>query len=337
MVQDFRVFVASPGDVSAERDALSRVVEEINLTHGPPLGYHLELIRWETHTAPGAGRPQQVITDQIGRYDIFVGIMWRRFGTPSGVAGSGTEEEYRNAWKQFEKNPDLILMFYFCQQPFMPNTTDEIEQMQKVLLFRQELEGKSLVWKYDSKDEFEGAIRKHLCLRLSRIMSERQQATRFRSRPDDETIRDLRSLWERMEPELQKAISVAYNENRQAGDPGIQTRDLFAALLRVGSPQLNQIVEEIPQEALPPATSGYVNDEPYIIHERPWLSGCVSSSIRRLSKTLPADRKLTSADIFADIAKNGSGTSVRLLREHNIGPGDIDQILRQKNIQVVRT
>jgi hypothetical protein len=100
---------------------------------------------------------------------------------------------------------------------------------------------------------------------------------------------------------------------------------------------VNQIVEEIPKEALPAPTSGPVAVEHYIIQERPWLSGCVSSSIKRLSKTLPSGRKLTSADIFADIAKNGTGTSVKLLREHNIKPEDIDRILLQKNIEVVQT
>jgi hypothetical protein len=43
------------------------------------------------------GRPEQLILDQIGQYDLFVGIMWRRFGTPTGVAGSGTEQEFDHA------------------------------------------------------------------------------------------------------------------------------------------------------------------------------------------------------------------------------------------------
>jgi len=95
-----RLFIASPGDVASERDALDRVVREVNQTHGAPLGYVIELWRWETHAVPGGGRPQAVINDQIPEYDIFIGIMWRRFGTPTGVAGSGTEEEYRIAYFQ---------------------------------------------------------------------------------------------------------------------------------------------------------------------------------------------------------------------------------------------
>ncbi len=114
MFQHFRLFIASPGDVSSERNALlSGVVEEVNETHGAPMGYTIELLRWETHAAPSAGRPQGVINEQIADYDIFVGVMWRRFGTPTGEGGS-TEEEYRIAYGAWERNKSMPLMFYFC-------------------------------------------------------------------------------------------------------------------------------------------------------------------------------------------------------------------------------
>jgi hypothetical protein len=50
--------------------------------------------------------------------DTFVGLMWRRFGTPSGVAAGGTEEEEdRLAYKRCQSDPQLPLMFDFCQAP----------------------------------------------------------------------------------------------------------------------------------------------------------------------------------------------------------------------------
>lgn len=49
-------------------------------------------------------------------YDIFVGIMWRRFGTETKVAGSGTEEEFPIAYRSWEEQRKLLeLVFYFCQ------------------------------------------------------------------------------------------------------------------------------------------------------------------------------------------------------------------------------
>jgi hypothetical protein len=70
--------------------------------------------------------------------------------------------------------------------------------------------------------------------------------------------------------------------------------------------------------------------EAYIVEERSWLSHCVTASIRRLRRALPPGRLLTSTDIFADIAKNGTGSSVALLRKHNVQPSDIDAILQKK-------
>jgi hypothetical protein len=226
-------------------------------------------------------------------------------------------------------------MFYFCQKPFMPRQIDEIDQLRNVLLFRQELERKALVWDYAGPKIFGDEIRKHLCLRMERLVKAPGQGSK--TTPHDESINDLRSLWDHMSPELQKAFSVAYNENRRAGDPGIQTRDLFAAMLRVAGEQLSPIVKEIPPAALPEAVKGPIAEQPYIVEERPWLSHCVASSISRLGRVLPQGRDLTAADIFADIAKNGTGGSVALLREHKIGPKEIDQILVRNNVSVLKT
>jgi hypothetical protein len=78
-------------------------------------------------------------------------------------------------------------------------------------------------------------------------------------------------------------------------------------------------------------------EEQYIAQERPWLSGCVAASLTRLGPQLPVGRDLTAADVFADIAKHGTGESVRRLREHDIGPEEIDRILKEKHVQVVGT
>lgn len=335
MSETYRIFLSSPNDVKAEKKALERVVNELNITHGAAMGYGLELVRWETHAAPGAGRPQQVITDLIGDYDIYIGVMWRRFGTPTGIAGSVTEEEFQDAYRVWERNRSVQLMFYFCQKPFMPKRIEELDQVRQVLLFRESLAGKALVWDYPTPSRFSDEIRKHLCIRINRIHKERQDGAYAFPPTEEDVINKLKALWPRMSPDLQKAMSIAYNENRRAGDGGVKTEDLFAALLREQTEPLKLVVGELPETALPKPIDGPVIDEPYIVTETPWLSPCVASSIKRLSNQLPEGRSLTSVDIFTDIAKHGRGESVRLLREHSIGPQEIDRILEQKNIDVV--
>ena len=160
-----RVFVASPDDVSEEREALEEVVREINLTLPERDEIRLDLVRWETHAYPGVGSDvQAVINEQIGDdYDIFVGIMWKHFGTPTGRAGSGTEEEFQRAYQRYRENPDQIkIMFYFKDAPVTPSAIDT-DQLASVNEFRSQLgEQGTLYWSYTTVGQFTSFLRIHL-------------------------------------------------------------------------------------------------------------------------------------------------------------------------------
>lgn len=173
-----RIFVSSPGDVQRERDQLDKVVQELNSTLAalvPERGLVLELWRWETDAHPGYGMggPQNVIDRQapIADFDIFIGIMWRRFGTPTEQRGSGTEEEFhaaRQGWRA-NRRPREIL-FYFCEAPHGPGTVAETEQELKVARFREELTKEMLVGAYPDHSAFADQVRPHLVRVISRIL-----------------------------------------------------------------------------------------------------------------------------------------------------------------------
>lgn len=161
-VTKVRVFAASPSDVAEEREHLSKVITELNSTVASYKGLAIELVRWETHCTPSMGRPQGIVNVQIGAYDVFVGMMWRRFGTPTGTAGSGTEEEFRLAYESWLRDSSVHILFYFSQKPFMPRNENDVEQFGKVLRFRKELEEKGLVWEYRDSEDFPNVVRPHL-------------------------------------------------------------------------------------------------------------------------------------------------------------------------------
>jgi len=114
-VKIFKAFVASPSETQNERDVAEKVVDEINQTLGDFHKFRIELLRWEKDTYPDFGADgQDVINRQIGLdYDIFIGVMWKRFGTPTNRAESGTEEEFERAYSKFKENGSLKIMFYF--------------------------------------------------------------------------------------------------------------------------------------------------------------------------------------------------------------------------------
>jgi hypothetical protein len=161
---NLRVFLSSPGDLAKEREIFKSVVEEINrILSGSEV--RLELLMWETNTVPSIGKdPQSIINEQIGDdYDIFVGVMWTRFGTSTPRAGSGTEEEFNRAYERLISNPTQSrILFYFKDAPPVSLSSIDPQQFEKVYNFKEHLKAKGLLGIYQSTDDFAGLVRPHL-------------------------------------------------------------------------------------------------------------------------------------------------------------------------------
>lgn len=159
------VFVASPGDVGAERAKLEEVIRELNVTWSRELSVRLDLVRWETHAFPSvAADAQDVINEQIpDDSDLFVGIMWCQYGTPTGRVGSGTVEEFNRAKARYDSDPNSIqLMVYFKDEPVPPSKLDPT-QLAMINEFRRSLgQGGVLYWSFSGMEQFEKLVRLHL-------------------------------------------------------------------------------------------------------------------------------------------------------------------------------
>ena len=108
------VFAASPSDLADERLTLERVIKELNQTWSSKFGLRMDLIRWETHVRPSFGVDAQDVVNQQLRddYDIFIGLMWHRFGTPTGRAESGTQEEFNRAKAKWDNDNASVVNLY---------------------------------------------------------------------------------------------------------------------------------------------------------------------------------------------------------------------------------
>lgn len=168
------VFVASPADVADERDKLEELIYELNNAHGRERGIRLDLIRWKNHSYPGVGvDSQEVINSQLpDDIDVFIGIMWCRYGTPTNRADSGTVEEFERAKARYDSDNDSVkIMFYFKDDPVPPSQLDT-EQMTRVNDFRNHLgsEG-ALYWNFVGIQEFEKLVRLHLTRQIQTFTS----------------------------------------------------------------------------------------------------------------------------------------------------------------------
>jgi hypothetical protein len=113
-IQLFRVLLAAPSDVTEEHALVAEAINDWNLQHGDGARARVELMNWRTHAHPATGRrPQALINRQFAdRADVVLAIFWRRLGSPTGKASSGTVEEIERAQRRGKK-----VMVYFSQRP----------------------------------------------------------------------------------------------------------------------------------------------------------------------------------------------------------------------------
>lgn len=163
-VTEITCFIASPGDTSEERNACECVFEEINHGIGRSKGFRLVPLRWEKDVYPGVAEyGQQVINRQVdGNYDLFVGIMKGRFGTPTPQAGSGTEEEFNIAYEKYQ-NGEIYNIFFYFGIPEKSAYELDLEQFQKVKDFRAKIERNGVVSiQYQGLDDFKKQLKDNL-------------------------------------------------------------------------------------------------------------------------------------------------------------------------------
>lgn len=128
----YQVLIASPSDLSEEREAATAAINDWNSQHSIREGVVLLPVRWETHSRPQSGvRPQQAINDQlVSQCDMLIGMFWTRLGSNTGVAESGTIEEI----DQFVAASKPALL-YFSRRLIDPNKID-IKQHRKLKAFK---------------------------------------------------------------------------------------------------------------------------------------------------------------------------------------------------------
>ena len=138
-----QVFIGCPGDMAQERAALLSLRDHLD---------HLDLpvrfLIWKNAT-PGAGLAQEVIFANypVDTWDIFIGLLWTRFGVPSGIEDpisketlTGTESEFVAAYDTWNATggvrPQILL--YRCTRSVPVNV--DIEQLAGVRKFFKQTE-----------------------------------------------------------------------------------------------------------------------------------------------------------------------------------------------------
>lgn len=176
-----RLFLASPSDVAKEREYVRAVVNELNKTGSgvaDDKGIQFEVLGYDTHVAPDMGRPQGVTFDQLPpeSWDIFIGILWQRFGSPTGEIDprtgkefqSGSIEEFTRAYQLWQEHGTPRIFFYRSKQPinFFELKPEQVQALQQVEAFFTQFgpnaDHPGFYRTYQTPEEFQNLVRQDL-------------------------------------------------------------------------------------------------------------------------------------------------------------------------------
>lgn len=158
----YRILIASPSDMQAERLAIREVIHAWNDSHTISLGIVLLSVMWERQAVPEMGdRPQAIINKQlVSDCDMLIGAFGTRIGSPTGDAESGTVEEINQL-----RAAGKPVLLYFSTQPVAPDSIDP-DQYRRLKDFQAKVRTEGLVSDYSDVEDLRRKLGQHL---LSKI------------------------------------------------------------------------------------------------------------------------------------------------------------------------
>ena len=162
----YKLLIASPGDVSREREAIAEVIARWNSMNSENQSVMLMPIGWETHSAPLLGdRAQGIINEQlVSGCDMLIGVFWTRLGSPTGASESGTVEEIE--W--FIKNGRPVMLYFSGQQVDIGAL--DLEQLQALRAFQKKMQKVGLTGTYRDVTDFKEQLLSQISINVQRLI-----------------------------------------------------------------------------------------------------------------------------------------------------------------------
>lgn len=99
-----KILISCPGDVTYEKEQIIRMCKDFSDANHGRSNIAFMVLDWRDYVGEYGTRGQQQLKEYFGVYDVYIGLLWKRFGTPPGSINpidkeneSGTEEEFYDA------------------------------------------------------------------------------------------------------------------------------------------------------------------------------------------------------------------------------------------------
>jgi len=123
IVKQIKVVISYPSDVDKEKEIIVRLCDTLSNRIFSKKNIHIKPIDWAENVPriiTGEG-PQAIIDKDFEKqdYDIYIGILWKRFGKPQANGLTPTEGEFEDALKRYKKTGRPLITFFSKKKNFI--------------------------------------------------------------------------------------------------------------------------------------------------------------------------------------------------------------------------
>lgn len=245
-VKLYSVIIASPGDITEEREIIREEIHQWNSMHAVTTQMILQPIGWETDSTPDLRDDgQSVINSQlVDSCDLLIGVFWTRIGTPTQRARSGTVEEVERFVSQGKR-----CIIYFSDKPTQRSKVDP-KQEKQLQEYKAELKKRGLTDSFTTNEKFREKVSRHISMvtqQISREETERR-ATENEAKLTEQAIglsAQPKKRYEQLETSFENITNAQYSVKSLIASPfGLQdledVRDREVGKIRsvLNSPEL---------------------------------------------------------------------------------------------------
>ena len=159
IVKQIKVVISYPSDVDKEKDIIVKLCDTLSNHIFVKKNIHIKPIDWAENVPriiTGEG-PQRTIDKYFKEqdYDIYIGILWKRFGEPQANGLTPTEGEFEDALKRYKKTGRPLITFFFKEEEFYPNNEYEASQSLALQKFKTRVRSLDLYNSFTADLEFQ--------------------------------------------------------------------------------------------------------------------------------------------------------------------------------------
>ena len=145
----------------------------------------------------------------------------------------------------------------------------------------------------------------------------------------------LKPIWPHIDDELRQILVVAATLAQLERKNYVSTTNFVKALIVSKPGRISDFFSKLPDGALPDSIPDDVPLQLLALESLDSFSPCINSAMSNLTPEVAPDEKISSEDVYIDIARYATGKSTQRLRSHGVSKTDVESIVGQLGWQLV--